>query len=139
MKLEAVLLWLPGGRMSLYSTLSVSLTRPTTCVTRPAQNTSPEAHFCDMKIDVLINVWAGQLHVVYMTSCAVSGCTSACATRGKCTHSVACACALTFQPAGRVAHTRTRSTVELLRVGVVEIETQLWKSLIYLTERWFYI
>lgn len=78
-----------------------------------------------MKIDVLINVWAGQLRVVYMTSCAANGCTSACATRGKCTHSVACACALTFQPAGRAAHTRTRSTVEILRVVVVEMETQL--------------
>lgn len=105
MKLNAGLLWSSGGRMSLYSMLSVILTRPTTCVTRPAQNTSPEAHLCDMKIDVLINVWVGQLHVVCMTSCAASGCTSACATRGKCTHNVACACALT----------RTRSTVELLR------------------------
>lgn len=113
--------------------LSVILTRQTTCVSRPAQNTSPEAHFCDMKIDVLINVWAGQLQVVCMTSCAASGCTSACATRGKCTHNVACA--FTFQPAGRAAHTKTRSTVELLRVVVVEMETQLWKSLIYLTWR----
>lgn len=137
MNLYAGLLWSSGGRMSLYSMLSVILSRPTTCVARPAQNTSPEAHFCDMKMDVLINVWAGQLHIVCMTSCAASGCTSACATRGKCTHSVACASALTFQPAGRAAHTRTRSTIELLRVVVVEMETQLWKSLIYLTERWF--